>query len=351
MSRLAGLFRPELRELRPYRAASFADGLARLNANETPWRPAGDRSANGLNHYPDVRPLRLTAELAALYGLASERVLVTRGSSEAIDLLVRALCREGRDEVMICPPTFGMYAVYAQLQGAGVISVPLDRDQGYQPDLDAISQAWTARCKLLFLCSPNNPTGNLIDDRLIETLCDSLDGKAIVVWDGAYLEFAGHDASRQLLERHDNLVVLRTLSKAWGLAGTRCGALLGTAEVVSMVGRLLPPYSFPTPCADAVSAALESSNRATARQHVRQLCSERERVREALAGNPRINRVWPSDANFLLVESPEAQALVDDARAAGLLIRDFSWDRWTPGCVRITIGTAEQNDRLIEALH
>ncbi len=350
MSGLTGLFRPELRGLRPYRAASFADGLVRLNANETPWRPAGDRSTDGLNHYPDVRPLRLTSELAALYGVSSEQLLVTRGSSEAIDLLVRALCREGRDDVMICPPTFGMYAVYAQLQGAGVVSVPLERDSGFQPDLDAIATAWTDRCKLLFLCSPNNPTGNLIEDRLIDALCESLDERAIVVWDGAYLEFAGRDSSRELLERHDNLVVLRTLSKAFGLAGTRCGALLGSAEVVDLVGRLLPPFSFPTPCADAVFTALASHNRETARQHIGQLCSERERVRKALADNPRITRVWPSDTNFLLIESSEARALVDDAKAAGLLIRDFSWDRWTPDCVRITIGTPEQNDRLLEAL-
>lgn len=336
--------------MRPYRSAQFEDGCVRLNANESPWRPPGDTSGPGLNWYPEPRPTRLAASLAAHYGVATERLLVTRGSSEGIDVVIRGFCRAGIDEVVICPPTFGMYETYAQIQGAGIRRVPLLRASGYALDVDAIRQQWQANSRVLFVCSPNNPTGNSFQARQIAALATALAGRGVVVLDAAYAEFAAHDPSRELLDSHDNVIVLRTLSKAMALAGVRCGALLGDAAVVGLLGSVLPPYTFATVCAEAVQRCLEPSNAAEWRRRLVLLKAERERLSQALAVQPHIRRVWPSDANFILVECVDAPALVATARSSGILLRDFSWDPALPDCVRITIGDPVQNDQLIQAL-
>lgn len=350
MSALLELFRPEIRALKPYEAARYADGCLRLNANETPWRPAGDPTRRGLNRYPEVRPERLRERLAAHYGVPADRLLVTRGSSEGIELLIRALCRAGRDEILICPPTFGMYRAYADIQGAGVREVPLRRDDGYAIDVDAILAAWRAETRLLFLCSPNNPTGNRLPTARIEQLATELDGRALVVVDGAYLEFAAEDPTQALLVQHENVVVLRTLSKALSLAGTRCGALLGDAAVVELLGRLLPPYCLPTPCVEAVLAALAPAALDTARARIAELIAEREWLARRLAELPGIRRVWPSEANFLLVEAADPAACVARAEDAGILIRDFSNSPLSPGGLRITVSSRADNERLLAAL-
>lgn len=348
MRSLKDLARPEIRNLRPYRAAIYETGLLRLNANETPWRPAGDQTAEGLNHYPEGRPLRVTEALARRYGVAPEQLLVTRGSSEAIDLLVRCFCRPGDDRVIICPPTFGMYVVYAQLQGAGVIEVPLDKANGYTLDLAGIEAVVSPQTKLLFICSPNNPTGNAIPTDQIDAACRAMNGTGIVVVDAAYVEFADDDPTLKLLNRHDNVVILRTLSKAHGLAGVRCGVSLASPALIDLLACILPPYAYPTPCADAVLAALtddESFN-----EHIVTLRSEHERVVAALEKLPGVERVLPSQANFVLIVASEAARLVAAAKKGGVLIRDFSWDPFTSDCLRITIGDREQNDQLLEAL-
>ncbi|MDP7661312.1 MAG: aminotransferase class I/II-fold pyridoxal phosphate-dependent enzyme, partial [Gammaproteobacteria bacterium] len=246
MSDAKDLARPEIRDLRPYRAAPYKAGLLRLNANETPWRPSGDNSADGLNHYPEVRPFHLQETLALRYGIDPGQVLVTRGSSDAIDLLIRCFCRPAEDDIVICPPTFGMYEVYAQLQGAGIIKVPLDVQQGYALDLAGIETVLSPRTKLLFVCSPNNPTGNRIATEQIDSACRAVKGNGLVVVDAAYIEFSSSDPTRELLDRHDNIVILRTLSKAFGLAGIRCGAALASAAIIDLVGCILPPYVYPT---------------------------------------------------------------------------------------------------------
>ena len=350
MSDIRALVRPEIRSLRPYRAAQYADGLVRLNANETPWRPSGDTSERGLNLYPGIRPDALTATLADFYRVAPEQVLVTRGSSEAIDLLVRCFCRPGQDDIVICPPTFGMYEVYAQIQGAGIVSVPLNTEQGYGLNVPAILAAWTERCKLLFVCSPNNPTGNRVPtDQLIE-LCAALDGKGLIVIDGAYTEFADEDPTIALLERFDNVAILRTLSKALGLAGTRCGALVAAAPVIELTGCILPPYAYSTPCTDAVVAGMAAHSRDERTECTRLVRSERERMGDRLAALECVQTVWPSEANFLLVRVSRPSAVMAAAKDGGILIRDFSQDPYTEGCLRITIGTPEQNDQLLQAL-
>lgn len=344
------LLRPAIRELQPYKPADYVGGFIRLNANEAPWRPPGDETRDGLNRYPDPRPRELTERLTAHYGLDPGQLLVTRGSSEAIDVLIRAFCQADRDEIVICPPTFGMYEVYAQIQGARVRRVALDRAAGYSLPVDAILETWSPATKLVFVCSPNNPTGNRFPDGDIECLCDGLAGRGVVVLDAAYQEFAGDDPMRGLLARHDNLVVLRTLSKALGLAGVRCGALIGQGAVVELIGRVLPPYCFPTTSQDAVVSLLKPSAGEELDRRRRLIIAERARLLETLPRLPLVGKVWPSDANFILVESTDAPALVARARNAGILVRDFSWDPLLPGCIRITVGTPEENDKLLGAL-
>lgn len=350
MSATLDLMRPDIRQLHAYRSAQFEDGYVRLNANENPWRPPGDTTARGINWYPEPRPLTLQRRLAAHYGVADEQLLVTRGSSEAIDLIIRGFCRAGTDAVVICPPTFGMYEVYARVQGARVRSVPLLREQGYALDVDRILAGWSDTDRLVFVCSPNNPTGNSFATADIERLAGALAGRGVVVLDAAYAEFSANDVSLELLARFENLLVLRTLSKAMALAGVRCGALLGAAPVVEVLGRVLPPYTFPVLCAEAVERALDPAGAAEGQRRVAQIRAGRETLAAQLARLPAIRRVWPSDANFLLIEAADAAALVARAKAGGVLLRDFSHDPALPGCIRITIGTPEQNAQLLAAL-
>lgn len=353
MSGVLDLVRPEIRELRAYRAADYVGGLVRLNANESPWRPPGDESRDGLNRYPDPRPAELARRLAEHYGVAAEQILVTRGSSEAIDLLARAFCRAGLDELFICPPTFGMYEVYGRIQGAVLREVPLARDEDPARDwgfpTEGIVGAWNANSRLVFVCSPNNPTGTTVPLRTLHELCERLAGRGVVVVDGAYTEFADEDPMPALLKSHENVVVLRTLSKAMSLAGVRCGALLASADLVDVVARVLPPYCFPTTSQDAVLRCLGPDAGTSFRAHREELVAERERLAAALAKMPGIERVWPSAANFLLLRAADPRALVRSARAGGVLVRDFSWDPWLPGCIRVTVGTPGENDRLIDA--
>jgi histidinol-phosphate aminotransferase len=213
MSKSIELARPEIRKLVPYSAANYEDGLVRLNANETPWPAPGGSEETGLNRYPPEKPVELTARLAEYYGVAADQLLVTRGSSEAIDLLIRCFCEAGKDGIVICPPTFGMYRVYADVQGAKVHEIPLEADNGYALNADEIARNWPEDAKLLFICSPNNPTGNSFDTEQIALLATLLSGRAVVVVDAAYAEFGDETQTNKLLDSqdNDNIVVLRTL--------------------------------------------------------------------------------------------------------------------------------------------
>ena len=350
MSATLELLRPEISRLKPYKPADYVGGFIRLNANETPWRPPGDESRDGLNRYPDPRPAALTARLAAHYGIPDGGLLVTRGSSEAIDLLIRSFCRAGQDEIVICPPTFGMYEFYAQVQGAGIRRIPLDRENGYALPVVEICAQWTDHSKLVFVCTPNNPTGNCFPDSDIEALATALAGRGVVVVDAAYIEFASTDPMHELLARHDNIVVLRTLSKSLSLAGIRCGSLIGRAPLIELIGRILPPYCFPTASQDAVLSLLsaEAQTELAARREI--IIAERKRLAEALAQLPDVLRVWPSDANFLLVETTPDSTLSARARAGNILLRDFGWDPMLPNCIRITVGSPADNEQFLKAL-
>ena len=202
MNPILELARADILSLQPYQHAAWEPSLERMHANEMPWRASGDTSVAGLNRYPEPQPAELIAHLAELYGVAPDHVLAGRGSDEGIDLLVRAFCRAGQDSVLICPPTFGMYKVSARIQGAGVVEVPLLKDRGFALDAQAVLAAWRSGVKLVFLCTPNNPTGNLLDRGAIESLCEQLRDRAIVVVDEAYMEFAHAPSLIDRLDRH-----------------------------------------------------------------------------------------------------------------------------------------------------
>jgi histidinol-phosphate aminotransferase len=348
MTNILALARPDIIALKAYSHASWDPAFERLHANELPWRAETDRSLAGLNRYPEPHPQVLAQRLATLYGVEEQQLLPGRGSDESIDLLVRGFCRAGVDNVVICPPTFGMYAVAARIQGAAVREVPLLRENGFALDTKGVLQACDPNTKIVFLCSPNNPTGNAMAPAGIEQLLVALSDRALVVVDEAYIEFSGDRSLTTQLARFPNLVVLRTLSKAYGLAGARVGSLIAAPEIVALLGKVIPPYSIPQLTIEAVLATLGEGQLAIQRERVAQVRAERERLSTALAACKAVRKIWPSIANFLLVDFAAPGAVLDAARAAKLLIRDMR--SVSPQSLRITVGTIEQNDRLIRSL-
>jgi histidinol-phosphate aminotransferase len=342
--------RPDILRVDPYEHAAWDPTLERLHANELPWRSGDDASEAGLNRYPEPQPRALVEQLGRLYEQPAGNVLVTRGSDEAIDLLTRAFCRAGSDQILVCPPTFGMYAVAARIQGAGVVRVPLAQARGFEFDLDAVLAACSPGVKLVYVCSPNNPTGNLIPEQTIVRLTEALVGRALVVVDEAYIEFAGVASNARLLARHPWLVVLRTLSKAYGLAGARCGTVLAHADIIALLRRIVEPYNLTQLSIEAVLRALRAPERAATDERVALIRSERAMLAAALSRSSSVIRVWPSAANFLLVEFDSPQMAFDRACAAGLLVRDVRRHPGLARALRITVGTPEQNQRLISAL-
>ena len=351
MSLASALARPEVLSLEPYAPATWEPALERLHANENPWRAMGDASHAGLNRYPEPYPLALEARLAALYGVAPECLLAGRGSDEGIDLLVRAFCVAGRDEVLTCPPTFGMYAFAARVQGALVREVPLLRDHDYALDGESLAAAVSPAVKLLFLCTPNNPTGTALELECIARLARALAGSCLLVVDEAYAEFSKQPSAIGLLPAAPNLVVLRTLSKAYALAGARLGAVIASPDIVGLLRRIIPPYAIATPTSEATLDALEPARLALARERIARIIAERTRLGAALAALPHCTRVFPSQANFVLARFRDAARVLATARTAGFLLRDFSQSAPTAGCLRISVGTADQSDRLIAALN
>ncbi len=344
------LARAEILELKPYEHAAWEPALERLHANELPWRSSGDATLAGLNRYPEPQPRALVERLASLYGVTPAEVLVGRGSDEAIDLLTRAFCRAGADSVIICPPTFGMYAVAARIQGAAVVRVPLDAGRGFALDARAVLEGAGGSVKLVYVCSPNNPTGTLAEEAALLKLAGALAGRALLVVDEAYIEFSGAPSLARHVAAHSHLAVVRTLSKAHGLAGARCGTLIAAPEVVALLRKIIPPYALTQPTIETVLAALEPAQLEASRQRVALIRAERERLAAALQDIPGVERVYPSVANFLLAEFGDASAACARARAAGILVRDV---RSQPGLgrhLRITVGTPEQNARLLAAL-
>lgn len=347
---IEALVRPEIRNLKPYVTARQESAVVRLNANELPWSSGIGDDGEALNRYPAIRPVALQSALSRLYGVPAEGLLVTRGSSEAIDLLSRAFCRAGRDSVVVTPPTFAMYRVYADIQGARTIQAPLSAERDFRLDVGEVLERCEPETKLVFVCSPNNPTGNVVPQTDILELARARSGRSLIVIDEAYAEFNDEGSSSALIPEFDNLVVLRTLSKALGLAGARCGAVIGTPALIGWLDGMLAPYALATPVCDRVLEAMSAENLNRARQTVAEVVRERERMATALDGMHPVVRVWPSRTNFLLVRFHDLAAVMRVLADRRILIRDFPQEPVLANCARITIGAREENDLLLAAL-
>ena len=347
------LARPEILTLQPYVYAAWDNRYERMHANENPWRAAGDTSDLGLNLYPESPATALHMRLADLYGVQLNQVLAGRGSDEGIDLLIRSFCRAGQDSIITCPPTFGFYRVAAEVQGASVIEVPLIRsDSGFALDTAQLLATCNRNqnIKLVFLCSPGNPPGNALDAQAMLKVCKELNGRALVVVDEAYIEFTGRPSFTTLLNDHPNLVILRTLSKAYALAGARCGTTIANAEIIDVIARVIPPYAIPTSTVESVLKATTNEQRSRIAEQIKLLIDERNKLSAALKQCALIKHVFPSDANFLLVECIDADAVLNAAKAVGLVIRDQRKQPQCSQCLRITVGTPEQNARLLNGI-
>ena len=345
---IVAIARADIRALKPYSSARMEarGGAVMLNANEAPLPASASECA--LNRYPEPQPAALLNGFSALYCVRPEQVLVGRGSDEAIDLLVRAFCRAGRDAIAICPPTFGMYAVSARIQDAQVIEVPLKAE--FAVDVAALQAAMTPHTKLVFLCTPNNPTGGVVALATIEHLACELAGRALLVVDEAYLDFAQTPSATTLLDRHDNIAVLRTLSKAHALAAARVGALLAAPDVIALLRRIQAPYPLPAPCIDAALAVLSPRALRDTAARVAELVRERERLTPLLRQLPQVREVLASAANFLCVRFRDAGTVYQQLLHDGVVVRDVSHQPGLAQCLRITLGTPQENARLLAAI-
>ena len=341
---LQSLVRKNIRNLKPYSSARSefeGDAEVFLDANENAFgSPAGD----GFNRYPDPLQTELKLKIAPVKGVDPSQIFVGNGSDEAIDILFRIFCEPSRDEVIICPPTYGMYRVSADINDIAVREITLRDD--FQLDVSAILSGIVDRTKLIFICSPNNPTGNLMRRESIIEIAKGFNG--IVIVDEAYIDFANEQSMTAELEFLPNLVVLQTFSKAWGMAGVRVGLAFASAEIIDLMNRVKPPYNVSGIAQSAVVNALD--NGATVRSWIASALEQRTVLNESLARFEFVEKIYPSDANFILVKVTDANTIYRFLVDNKIIVRNRSNVELCEGCLRITVGTVEENERLTEAL-
>ncbi len=340
MSRIAKYVRENIKNLAPYSTArdDYQGGELGifLDANENPYE-------SGYNRYPDPHQKELKVQLSAIKSIPATNIFIGNGSDEPIDLLFRIFCDPGVHNAISISPTYGMYRVSADINGVEMRSVALNAD--FSLNCEAMLGASDTQSRLMFLCSPNNPTANLLAEKDVEFLIRNFDG--IVVVDEAYIDFAQSAGFLPRLSEFDNLVVLQTLSKAWGLAGLRFGLAFASEYIVELMSRVKYPYNINIVTQKLVGELLETPPT----EAVAEIVAQRERVAEAIASAPIVRHIYPSDANFLLVEVDDAPRIYTALIAEGIIIRDRSRVAGCEGCLRITIGTPEENDRLIEKMN
>jgi histidinol-phosphate aminotransferase/imidazoleglycerol-phosphate dehydratase/histidinol-phosphatase len=347
MNWLNQIARPEILALTPYSSARGeyqGTQEIKLDANENPNAPYGDENALNLNRYPEPQPVALCNKLANLYGVSYEQLLITRGMDEGIDLLIRAFCTPYQDSIAMLPPTFGYYQVAADINGINVRKIPLDD----QFELDWPQLSTLQDTKMIFLCTPNNPTGNLISLEKISALCELYRQRSLIVVDEAYIEFSNGLSASTLLAQFDNLVVMRTLSKAYGLAGARIGSVLANPMIIQLLRKIIPPYPIPTLSADMAVKSLSPMGIAYADRQITLLKQERERLYALLQQSSTILEVYPSEANFILIRVENPDELYQTLKSKGIIIRNRS--QMIPGALRLSIGTFDENQRLLAAL-
>jgi histidinol-phosphate aminotransferase len=353
--KISDLARPEIVAMKPYSSARLeAPGRGiLLNANESPWALLDkDLESFDVNRYPEPQPEALVDELADLYGVGHDQVLVTRGSDEGIDLLTRVFCRAGQDAILHCPPTFGMYRIAAQAQGADIVSVERSAESGFALDGDELinTLASDKRIKLVFLTSPNNPTGDAVSPELLQDVLQATAGQALVVVDEAYAEFSSAASACALISQFPHLVVLRTLSKAWASAGLRCGTVLAQADVLALLRRVIAPYPLAAPVTAMALRVLQPDMRLRQQKLLRELAANKIMLLEILDDRGWIRRIWPGEANFVLVEVENAAGLLSYCAAQNIILRGFPSDPRLKDCIRISVVSSKELEALKLAL-
>lgn len=343
------LARENVRTLTPYQSARRLGGKGDvwLNANEYPTAVPFELTQQTMNRYPECQPAAVITRYAEYAGLSPEQVVVSRGADEGIELVIRAFCEPGRDAIMYCPPTYGMYSVSAETNGVACRIVPTRTD--WQLDLPAM-QAQLDGVKVVFVCSPNNPTGQVINPEDLKSVLEMTRGRAIVVADEAYIEFCPAATLTGWLKDYPHLVILRTLSKAFALAGLRCGFTLANKPIVDLLLKVIAPYPLSTPVADIAAQALSPEGIAAMKARVENVLTQRRQLMDGLQTLPCVEQVYPSDANYVLVKLTESSAVFKSLWDQGIILRDQNKQPGLRGCLRITIGTREECQRVIDAL-
>lgn len=337
---ILNLVRKNIKTLKPYSSARdefSGKALAYLDANEIPY-------PSPYNRYPDPHQLQLKEIIAGVKNVRPEQILLGNGSDECIDLIIRAFCEPGVDNVLIPQPTYGMYSVCAGIHAVEVKSVLLDPD--FDLDISEIEKTWNRHTKIIFLCSPNNPSGNLLSTEKVRYIIKNFQG--LVVVDEAYIDFADSNGFLSSIDDYPNLAVLQTLSKAWGLAAIRLGMCFASAEIISILNSIKPPYNINQ--LTEQTAKYQLSKPEVKENCVDKIKIERENLRRSLSGLSIIDHVFPSDANFLLVKFHDAQKIFEHLISAGIIVRNRSQQKRCEQCLRITIGTPQENEMLLESL-
>ena len=335
------LVRPMVREIAPYRSArdDFEDFEAQkvfLDANENPYKSIANR-------YPDPLQRQLKRTLAKIKGVEANQILLGNGSDEVLDLVFRAFCEPGQDEVILLPPTYGMYAVLAQLNNVKVNTVPLN--ESFQLDLEGIMKHVNGNTKVIFVCSPNNPTGNSIPLEQIQNLLNQFSG--LVVVDEAYVDFSTKGSAVRFLDDYPHLMICQTFSKAYGLAGIRLGMGIADSKIIDYFNKIKPPYNVNVLTQKTAFNSLNDQH--TTKEHVKELLAERQKLEKELLNIDFVNKIYPSDANFLLIQVDKASKRYDQLLSLDIVVRNRSSLLGCENTLRITVGTPQENIRLINA--
>ena len=338
------ILRPNIKNLKPYSSARDefkGEASVYLDANENAF---GSPLATNYNRYPDPQQFALKTKLSHIKGVPPRNIFLGHGSDEAIDILFRSFCNPGIDNVIIVPPTYGMYEVSANINDVAIKRVNLSAD--YQLNLEGIAEAIDTHTKLIFICSPNNPTGNSINREDIETLLANFNG--LVVIDEAYINFSRQKSFIQELTEYANLVVLQTLSKAWGLAGLRVGMAFASEEIIAVFNRVKPPYNINDASQQLALEALENVDQINS--WIKETLIQRDKLVLSLKAFDFVLDIYPSDANFILVKTTDANSIYNFLVDKGIIVRNRNKIELCEGCIRITVGTPQENESLVEAL-
>jgi len=342
---LEKVVRPNIKTLKPYSSAKdeyTGEAKILLDANEN---SLGSPLTKWYNRYPDPYQQQLKEKLAFVKQIAANQIFIGNGSDECLDILYRTFCEPGKDNIIICPPTYPMYEVGANINDIQIQKAPLLSD--YQLNVAHIEQLVNERTKIIWICSPNNPTGNSLDRIDIETILNHFDG--IVVVDEAYINFSKQKSFVQSLIDYPNLVVLQTLSKAWGLAGLRIGMCFASPEIIGYMNKVKAPYNINIVTQELALQALEEVGQVN--DMIQLLVDMRIALAEVIASMPHVIKVFPSDTNFLFVKIPHARKLYEYLLTLGIIVRDRSTLELCEDSLRITVGTEQENTALVDAMY